>query len=87
MTLVQFGRLIKRPLVVETSGKVARCYYANVLYGNGPRAAVVSTAIGCGPNQERARVDLVQKVRGKVARVYDGMGAYTEFPVPRFLTA
>jgi len=88
MTLAEFGNLqLVRPLVIERSGKAWRCYFQGVLYAAKPGlCAVVVTIVGAGPNQERMREDFVQKIRGKCARVYDGMGAYTEFPVPASLT-
>ena len=88
MTLNQFGRIIRRHLVVECVGKFWRCYYENVAYTDKPgRCGITVTIAGAGPTQERMRQDFAQKIRGKIVRLYDGMGAYDEYPVPLSLTA
>lgn len=90
MTLAQFGRIVNRTLTVEkiTRGRMTywRVYYPNTLVTDQPRAAVAITVIGSGPNQERAKLDLAQKLRGKYLRALDGRGGYHEFEVPRSLT-
>ena len=91
MTPEQFGRIIGRPLTIQRAQDSDtlfwRCYYANTLFANAPRAAVSVPVIACGPNPERARQDFAQKIRGKYVRVIDGAGAFTEFPVPLSLSA
>ena len=89
MTLSEFGRhVIRRDLIVQPiDDRACRCYFEHVMFAESfGRCAVVTTIIGVGPTQQRMREDFVQKIRGKVARVYDGMGAYAEYPVPDTLT-
>ncbi len=84
MSLNEFGRHLCRALVIERSVIGWRCYFPDVVYADkaGP-CAVTTTIIGAGPNQQRARQDLAQKLSGKVARIpaYP-KGCYAEFPVP-----
>jgi hypothetical protein len=87
MTLTHFGRnIIGRLLVIEQTHCGWRCYFPNVMYTEKQGAGIAVTVIGAGPNQQRMLEDFVQKVRGKWARIYDGLGAYTEYPVPPTLT-
>jgi hypothetical protein len=87
MTLVHFGRnIIGRTLVIERTHGGWRCYFPNIMYTEKSGASVAVTIIGAGPNQQRMLSDFAQKIRGKWARRYDGLGAYTEYPVPQSLT-
>lgn len=91
LTLAQFGQIIGRRVTaqrVRDGTRVFwRCHFPDTVYADTPhRAAAIVTIIGCGPNPERARADLAQKICGKHIRVFDGMGAYTEYAIPHALT-
>jgi len=86
MSLTQFGRIIGRTLVVEPTHHGWRCYFPNTMFTEKSDACIAVTVIGAGPNQRRMREDFTQKIGGKWARTYDGVGAYTEYPVPTSLT-
>ena len=87
MTLSEFERQIKQKLLEEAAGPYGfRCQFRGVLYADkSGLCAIRTTIIGAGPNKQRARQDFVEKIRGKWARVFDGLGAYQEFGVPRSL--
>jgi hypothetical protein len=83
MSIAEFSEQLGRPFVVEPIGKAWRCYFQGAMYTDKPGLnAVAISIIGAGPNQQRMREDFVGKIRGKVARTYDGTGHYREFPVP-----
>lgn len=86
MTITQFGRIIGCSLVVERTHGGWRCYFPHVMFTDRSGACIAVTVIGAGPNQQRMLDDFTGKIRGKWARIYDGLGAYQEFPVPKGLT-
>ena len=87
MNLRELSGHIGRNPEMQAVGSIRRCFYQSVMFADKLGVcAVTTTIIGCGPNEERAKEDLVLKIRGKVARVFDGLGAYKEFPVPKTLT-
>ena len=80
MTLEEFARIIERPLTLQFVPGVPtsywRCFFDN------------TSVVGCGPNQERARRDLVQKIRGRNIGFWTPTGRnYREYAVPDALTA
>lgn len=89
MTLGQFGHIIGRRVVVEhaRNGRSWRCYYPNVVYLDYLSDSMAITIAGAGPNQEQARKDLAEKIRGKFARTYDAYGPLEVFPIPSSISA
>jgi len=86
MTLSRFGTIIGKFLIEQRNGRVRRCQFPDVVFAAPEGQHDVDTVIvGCGPNSERARLDLISKIHGKVARRYVH-GRRLEFPVPNSLT-